>query len=191
MYIFRRKSFVLLVFFGIIFTSFYLLSAPNVHTEQRPNDPPRDPVQIQAVEHSEPPRPDKWAYAFYAPNEAYLCYSLVNADRLFNSLRMKSNIDVILVVNSKSGTQKTCTSECFPDGRLKLFYTPDIGDEYDKSFGRFETFGMIDYTRIALVDSDGMIMNNLDHVFQVDLEVGVGGPPLNWPYFYPYFRAKA
>ena len=111
---------------------------------------------------------NSFAYVFYVADKYYLCYALVNADRLMSTLHLNRSIDVVLLIIEGVEIDLFCIQKCF-DSRLKVIRVekaPTLAENryYEQCYVRFEAFRLLNYSRIVILDADGIVLKNMDHL---------------------------
>ncbi|KAJ3515545.1 hypothetical protein NLJ89_g1690 [Agrocybe chaxingu] len=120
--------------------------------------------------------PPRFAYAFYATQKEYLCNTLIN----FEQLRQEKVAAEIGLIYPSSW------QESDPEGStgairrmldkankkygvnlhpLGLWKTHRGDPAWSESLTKLHVFGLTDYERIIYLDSDGLALRNMDHLF--------------------------
>lgn len=156
-----------------------------------------------------PPLP-RYAYVFYAANEAYCCAALVNLARLrrFNGTHaLPRNVDLVLIVSEAvSPAMQAIARETWgalvyqassfgaaPGVRL---IDPPLGkfaDYYRDSFQKFLAFLLPAdvYKRLVVLDADCLILRPLHHLFTFPDELPLAAPPAYWYWQRAHFQDTA
>ncbi|KAF8597616.1 nucleotide-diphospho-sugar transferase [Ceratobasidium sp. AG-I] len=120
------------------------------------------------------PRRPRFSYVLYATQKEYLCNALIN----FRQLR-KLNVSAELALiypsswdneHSESSTIRlmlhAARSEYKVNMHPKPLWSTSAGDRtWHDSLTKLHVFGLTNYTRVVYLDSDGIVLNNLDHLF--------------------------
>jgi len=125
----------------------------------------------------------KFAYAFYAASRDYLCGVLVNIARL-KLLGADPSIELILLV-PRNLLPARFLEVAQRDGlRVHEFENPPNQPEgmvyYRHSNMKMLLFNQTEYSRIVYVDSDSIILKNLDHLFLLPKQIGLAAPRSYW-----------
>lgn len=131
-----------------------------------------------------------YAYVFYVTEAEYACYAGVNVDRLIDDLATDlSRIDILFLYTTTEWRFKQALTTCSRP-EVKLLQVPEAPegitrrDLYSQSYVRFEAFRLTQYERIIILDADGLIVRNLDHLFTMPLDGHKIGASL--AYYLPY-----
>ncbi len=119
----------------------------------------------------------KFAYVFYTSNSYYFCPALINVYRLVHDVKidLKETDIVILTTDDWKIGLDMCTRKCF-GANLKIIRVPPapkglgVNSKYEQCYVRFEALKLYQYKRVIILDSDGLVLKNMDHLFHLDLE---------------------
>ncbi|CAA7270981.1 unnamed protein product [Cyclocybe aegerita] len=118
----------------------------------------------------------RFAYVFYATEKEYLCSALVN----FRQLRRVNVAGEIALIYPATWDQKYPVGSISTTRRLlhraqheyrvnlhpvKLWRTEEGEKTWSNSLTKLHIFGLTDYTRLIYLDSDALVLRNLDHLF--------------------------
>ncbi|CAE7147895.1 unnamed protein product [Rhizoctonia solani] len=120
--------------------------------------------------------PTKFAYVLYATEKEYLCNCLIN----FRQLRQLNVAAELALIFPAPWIDKYPSGSVNPIRRmldkaqneyrvnlhpLELWSTGRGDHTWANSLTKLHIFGLTSYTRIVYLDSDGIVLNNLDHLF--------------------------
>ncbi|CAE6429206.1 unnamed protein product [Rhizoctonia solani] len=126
--------------------------------------------------HTEAKTPNRFAYVFYATEREYLCNVLIN----FRQLRQFDVAAELALIYPKSWINQYPPGSTNPIRRMlerahneyqvnlhpmELWSTGRGDHTWANSLTKLHIFGLTNYTRIVYLDSDGIVLNNLDHLF--------------------------
>ncbi|KAG8717253.1 hypothetical protein FRC11_003803, partial [Ceratobasidium sp. 423] len=118
----------------------------------------------------------RFAYVFYATEKEYLCNVLIN----FKQLRQLNVAAELALIYPTSWIGKYPPSSANPIRNmldrardeygvnlhpLELWNTGRGDATWASSLTKLHVFGLTNYTRVVYLDSDGIVLNNLDHLF--------------------------
>ncbi|RDB24359.1 Glucose N-acetyltransferase 1 [Hypsizygus marmoreus] len=122
----------------------------------------------------------KRAYVLYATQEDYLCNALINLRRLS---RLDVHADLVLLYprgwsswkTSPEGTNRARLRHLLGEAaRYNLHMRPvelieqTMGDRtWSESLTKLHVLGLTDYERVIYLDNDGLVLKNLDHLFDL------------------------
>jgi alpha-N-acetylglucosamine transferase len=123
-------------------------------------------------------KPSPYAYVFYATTDEYACAVLVNVNRLRKRFFTRYGIHVLLSTNVSSSYVKAITL-----ARATVTIRDSSSISETKHLLKLLAFGLheIDRTfeRIAVMDADQLILQNLDHVFDLP-QADLAAPRADW-----------
>lgn len=131
-----------------------------------------------------PPGPSPYAFVFYATEDDYACGVLVNIDRLVNIFRTRHRIFVLV---SKGVSSQYLDAFRKFNTTISIEEAPKLHPEsniyYSDCLIKLLSFKLhqIDATlkRVVVLDSDQLILRNLDHVFELP-PVDLAAPRAYW-----------
>ena len=132
-------------------------------------------------------KPSQYAYVFYATTDERACAVLVNVNRLQKRFFTRHRIHVLLSTNVSTSYVKAITSA---KATVTIRDSPSISEtnrwsaaSYKDFLLKLLAFGLheIDraFERIAVMDADQLILQNLDHVFDLP-QVDLAAPRADW-----------
>ncbi|CCX33581.1 Similar to Glucose N-acetyltransferase 1; acc. no. Q4HVS2 [Pyronema omphalodes CBS 100304] len=146
-----------------------------------PKDPVPSPHQSEAVQ-----IPQNLSYVFYATDNKYACSVLVNAHRLRNKLH--SQVPIILIAGPYVSSEAIAAIKA-SDINITIVNdkAPDLGEHsasyYSQVLLKLRAFRLHQViptlNRIIILDSDQLVMKNLDHLFQLP-GVDIAAPSMYW-----------
>ncbi|CAE6361166.1 unnamed protein product [Rhizoctonia solani] len=128
------------------------------------------------LSHDTKETPARFAYVLYATEKEYLCNVLIN----FRQLRRLNVAAELALIYPKSWIGKYPPGSDSPIRRmldkardnysvnlhpLELWNTGRGDPTWSSSLTKLHVFGLTNYTRVVYLDSDGIVLNNLDHLF--------------------------
>ncbi|CEL60197.1 Glucose N-acetyltransferase 1 OS=Gibberella zeae (strain PH-1 / ATCC MYA-4620 / FGSC 9075 / NRRL 31084) GN=GNT1 PE=3 SV=1 [Rhizoctonia solani AG-1 IB] len=120
--------------------------------------------------------PVRFAYVFYATEKAYLCNVLLNFKQL-RQLNIAAEIALIYPTSwisqypqGSDGPIRRMLDKARDEYRVNLhpleLWNTGRGDPtWSSSLTKLHVFGLTNYTRVIYLDSDGIVLNNMDHLF--------------------------
>lgn len=152
--------------------------------------------------------PSRYAYVFYAANEAYCCAALVNMARLrrFNgSHALPQNVDLVLIVSEavsprmQAIAQETWGALVYQSssfGAENRLIDPPLGKfahYYRDSFQKFLAFLLPAdvYKRVVVLDADCLILRPPHHLLALPDELPLAAPPAYWYWQRAHFQDTA
>ncbi|KAI5818536.1 nucleotide-diphospho-sugar transferase [Pyronema omphalodes] len=152
----------------------------------KPNDStPKGPVPI-TYQPGTVQRSQNLSYVFYATDKKYACSVLVNAHRLRNKLH--SQIPIILIAGPYISPEAIAAIKA-SDINITIVNdkAPELAENsasyYSQVLLKLRAFRLHQVipalNRIIILDSDQLVMKNLDHLFQLP-EVDIAAPSMYW-----------
>ncbi|KAG7398794.1 hypothetical protein PHYBOEH_010426 [Phytophthora boehmeriae] len=129
-----------------------------------------DPAKItsQPIQHSSRQR---FAYFFYATSNIYACAALQLIDRLTNKHHMNSSrIDVVVMHTRRVGLnflQRMQDRLHVKTILVEPIYADAAERTWRESLTKLRAFQDWGYDRVVFLDSDAVLMTNLDHLFDL------------------------
>jgi alpha-N-acetylglucosamine transferase len=129
----------------------------------------------------EKPPNQQYAYVFYSTSDDYFCSAIVNIYRLLK-LNMNNHIDIIILHTNDIEVKEYLF---LADNRIKLFKIvpwtkSNFNAYYTEVFNKLAIFNLTQYERIIYMDSDSIIINNIDRLFYIDDQIEFAAPPDYW-----------
>jgi len=130
-------------------------------------------------------KPSPYAYVFYATTDEYACAVLVNINRLQTRFFTRHRIHVLL---SKDVSTVYVNAITLTGATITVRDPPPVGihwgaDRYKHCLLKLLAFGLheIDrsFERIAVMDADQLILQELDHVFDLP-QTDLAAPRADW-----------
>lgn len=112
----------------------------------------------------------KFAYVTYATNDEYACSSLIAAESITNT-SIRGDIDIVILTTRN-------VSRTYIDRMNKLGYVtlnvyaqkssaPGTDRTWAYSLTKLMSFGLTMYNRVVFLDSDSIVLKNMDHLFDL------------------------
>jgi lipopolysaccharide biosynthesis glycosyltransferase len=151
---------------------------PNDSTPKGPVPIPHQSETLQIPQNS--------SYVFYATDKKYACSVLVNAHRLRNKLH--SQVPIILIAGPYVSSEAIAAIKA-SDINITIVNdkAPELGEHsasyYSQVLLKLRAFRLHQVipalNRIIILDSDQLVMKNLDHLFRLP-EVDIAAPSMYW-----------
>ncbi|KAK9817603.1 hypothetical protein WJX74_010575 [Apatococcus lobatus] len=111
-----------------------------------------------------------FAYALYVTSAAYLCNSIVNVRRLI-ALNVTADPEIEIVVLHAEQPSPSQQLHYLRRLEVRLVTVDSLlqsGDQtWAQSLTKLRIFELTDYQRIIYFDADGLVMRNMNHLFQL------------------------
>ncbi|KAL1304059.1 hypothetical protein AAFC00_000495 [Neodothiora populina] len=138
-------------------------------------------VAVDLSQHDDSP----YAYVFYVTQDTYACSALVNIERLQNMFKTKHRI---FVLASPDVSKVYIDSFEKRSVKVSIQQPPKLADGgvayYQDCLLKLHAFNMHHIyptlKKVIAMDSDQLIMQNLDHLFESSVEVDLAAPRAYW-----------
>lgn len=131
----------------------------------------------------------RFAYTFYSTDEGYHCHALVNAWVLRNKFAVPTTIDIVIVTLLANPPAPKVPIQGLKIKRVARTEMITSNGYYRDSYTKFDVLSLTEYDRIIFVDSDGLFLGNMDHLFTTPLGEEQMGAAFGWWFKGPWLTS--